>query len=355
MELIGGSTMDVSYNNYSNFSTPLVVFSSSDGYFETKSNLACGSRNILLVLKSIFCISAVFGNGLVILSVWKFPAMRTVDNILICNLAVSSIFVCTHILTDIINLTFDIVDTSLKYICLAKTMDTLIVLLSSVFNLLLMSIERYIAILHPLRFRSIVTHRRIKITLVICWVFYLAFACLPLVGINTFDMPDLGYANSEDPSGCNFHVVMVKFYGKALLMILLVATTANLGLFIRVLFVVYTSNRKQIPDKHTHKSSNKKTLTVLLTLCFFILSWLPFVLAAAIKASAANIIDLCIVASPYNIGLLYSSFNWLIYGLMRPKFRRCFSAILTCTPVQTQSSRWQSDPSTSSTAMLRRP
>ena len=342
--------------NYTNFSSYIIEFNiTADENATSTLSSTCRSKNIMLILKAILCVSAVVGNALIIASVCKFRQMRTIDNILICNLAVSSVFVSFHILTDIFNGMFDIVDLNLKLVCLAKTSDTVIVLTSSLINLLLMSIERYIAIVYPLRFRAIVTYRRIKIALVTCWTFYTVFSCLPMAGLNTFDMPDAGLFAISNPTGCNFHNILIKAYGKILLAVLFLGTTANLVLFLRVVVVIFKSHRNRKREGRTRTSSNKKTLTVVLTLCSFIMCWIPFVIRVAMKSSTANVMDLCIIASPYHIGILYSSFNWLIYGLMRPQYRRCFYAMFTCKPLQTFSIQANKESfSNTSSVMLRR-
>ncbi|CAH1783489.1 unnamed protein product [Owenia fusiformis] len=54
--------------------------------------------------------------------------------------------------------------------------------------LLLVGIEKYIMIMYPLRFNTIVTTRRMLGVIVTCWVYSSIIALVPIFGLNTYDI-----------------------------------------------------------------------------------------------------------------------------------------------------------------------
>lgn len=141
----------------------------------------------------IFALSGFFGNTLVILVVLFNQQMHSTTNLLIVNLAVA----------DLLFVVFCIPFTATDYITeywpfgdlWCRTVQYLIVVtaFASIYTLVLMSVDRFLAVVHPIRSRQLRTEKVTKIAIVTQWVIILAISFpVPLVHgltVSTFIRP----------------------------------------------------------------------------------------------------------------------------------------------------------------------
>lgn len=130
----------------------------------------------------IFALSGFFGNTLVILVVLFNQQMHSTTNLLIVNLAVA----------DLLFVVFCIPFTATDYITeywpfgdmWCRTVQYLIVVtaFASIYTLVLMSVDRFLAVVHPIRSRQLRTEKVTKIAIVTLWVIILTISFpVPLV------------------------------------------------------------------------------------------------------------------------------------------------------------------------------
>ena len=127
--------------------------------------------NYFFVIEAILIVHILFGNSLILLSIARIRRLRTRMNILVANLSVSDFLV------GLIMIPYDISFVMVedlrqnKWTCLLRETFQILFLGSSVLNLLLISVERYLAIMFPLAH----VHRRNRkwLTLLILasWLF----------------------------------------------------------------------------------------------------------------------------------------------------------------------------------------
>lgn len=120
---------------------------------------------ILMITSYVFiCICGLVGNGLVIYVVLRFSNMKTVTNLYILNLAVSDVLFLTA-------LPFLVTTAILEYWIFGKAMCKIyfvffsINFLTSVLTLTAMSVDRYLAVCHPV---SSVRYRTTRIAFFVC-------------------------------------------------------------------------------------------------------------------------------------------------------------------------------------------
>ena len=58
-----------------------------------------------------------------------------------------------------------------------------VLLLMSVYNVVLLSVDRFLYVKKPLQYKNIVTLKRVAVTLTAFWVFFIAFSILPVFGV----------------------------------------------------------------------------------------------------------------------------------------------------------------------------
>ncbi|XP_052768089.1 alpha-1A adrenergic receptor-like [Mya arenaria] len=107
-------------------------------------------------------------------------------HILIANLAVSDLIVGAVLVPLTLVGDFTGLKERNKYYCLTDISVFVISLGSSCYNLLLISIERFIAIMYPLKSKVILTRRRLITLIVFGWIDVTIVATLPLFGITNY-------------------------------------------------------------------------------------------------------------------------------------------------------------------------
>lgn len=142
----------------------------------------------------IFAVGTV-GNGLTCTVILRHRAMRTPTNYYLFSLAVSDLLVL------LVGLPLELYEMRRNYPfllgtggCYFRTLLFETVCLASVLNVTALSVERYVAVVHPLRARSVVTHAHVRRVLGVIWG--LAVLCsLPntsLHGLQQLEVPCRG-------------------------------------------------------------------------------------------------------------------------------------------------------------------
>lgn len=133
---------------------------------------------IVPVLFGIIFILGLFGNALVVLVVASNQQMRNTTNILIINLAMA----------DLLFIIFCVPFTAADYVMRywpfgeiwCKTVQYLIIVTAyvSVYTLVIMSVDRFLAVVYPVASISIRTERHTYWAIAITWIIIL-LSCLP--------------------------------------------------------------------------------------------------------------------------------------------------------------------------------
>ncbi|ESN90545.1 hypothetical protein HELRODRAFT_186615 [Helobdella robusta] len=124
---------------------------------------------LLIAMYLIVFIVGVVGNFLVCFAVWRNKQMRTVTNIFIFNLSTADLMVIILVLPATV--TVDVTETWFAGLIMCKCLMFLqnISVSVSVLTLTAISVERFYAICHPLRFRS--TKKRARMVIGAIWLF----------------------------------------------------------------------------------------------------------------------------------------------------------------------------------------
>lgn len=117
---------------------------------------------------------AVFGNALVIFLIASRRRLHSLPNMFVLSLAVSDFAV---------GLVFFPSDFFCKKMALCNTdiahLVAILAIFVSVWNLCAMAVDRYIAIIKPLRYMTLMTHRRAASLTVFSWIFPLSLDFIP--------------------------------------------------------------------------------------------------------------------------------------------------------------------------------
>nr|ADE62523.1 somatostatin receptor subtype 5 variant 4 [Mus musculus] len=139
-----------------------------------------GARAVLVpVLYLLVCTVGLGGNTLVIYVVLRYAKMKTVTNVYILNLAVADVLF-------MLGLSFLATQNAVSYWPFGSFLCRLVMTLdginqfTSIFCLMVMSVDRYLAVVHPLRSARWRRPRVAKLASAAVWVFSLLMS-LPLL------------------------------------------------------------------------------------------------------------------------------------------------------------------------------
>ncbi|XP_049700138.2 dopamine D2-like receptor [Helicoverpa armigera] len=196
---------DYFYGNTSHdFSTNASQLDLADVYgytncsFNGTFNISCFNRqvddsdqNLWALLLLIFPFFTLFGNVLVIMSVVRERTLQTVTNYFIVSLAVADLLVAVvvmpfgvyYLVNGSWGLPAFVCDV---YIAMDVTSST-----SSIFNLVAISVDRYIAVTQPIKYAKHKNNRRVWFTIVLVWLISAAIGAPIVLGLN--DTPDRNF------------------------------------------------------------------------------------------------------------------------------------------------------------------
>ncbi|XP_026151745.1 trace amine-associated receptor 13c-like [Mastacembelus armatus] len=290
-----------------------------------------------ILLFSISLLTA-FLNLLVIISISHFKQLKTPTNLLILSLAVSDFFVGTLMLFQIMLIEGcwyigDLMCTLYQYL-------DYIISSVSVGNMVLICIDRYVAICDPMHYSIKVTQKRIQVCICLCWSCSVIFQSLILKDV--LEQP--GRYNS-----CFGECVFVINYiaGIAdLIFSFILPIAVILVLYMRV-FVVAVSQARAMRSHITtvtvqgsvkvtaKKSEIKAARTLGVVVVVFLLCLCPYYCVAL--TGQDNFMNASSAASVLCLYSFHSCLNPVIYASFYPWFRKSIKNILTLKILQPDS------------------
>lgn len=145
---------------------------------EDYENLNKNLDVIFGVISLVITPLVIGGNALVIISLFKFRRLRTTTNMFIGSLALSDFLLGLLTLPMYALFYLNTGMNKWKYLCLFKYSSVILSMSSSLINLVVIAVDRYIAILHPLKYQILMTKQRAKKNYNMCldlpWYYWLS-------------------------------------------------------------------------------------------------------------------------------------------------------------------------------------
>ena len=282
-----------------------------------------------LLLMFFIITFGVLGNALVCISVIKYSFLRKLSNYFVFSLAVSDIFVSVCVIP------FDVIYwiqfplwTLGSYLCNLWNSLFFLFLTASIFNLLAISVDRFTAVVFPLKYPVFMTLNTTKGIVFTVWIYS------STVGVLLFNLlvPPSGqfYTFELDP---NFHAFLL--IGNVL---------CPFCVMVLLYLKIYTIARKharKIADVSTNPTTSTLSTTISqelriartlgIVVCCFVICWLPFViinvkilLDNGVESCDMEIVDTVVCWLAY----LSCTLNPVLYALASSDFRRAFRGIL---------------------------
>ncbi|XP_068186297.1 trace amine-associated receptor 13c-like [Antennarius striatus] len=295
------------------------------------------SMLIYTILFSISIVTVIL-NMLVIISISHFKQLHTPTNLLLLSLAVSDCIVGFLIIFQIIliNGCWFLGD----IMCVVYFVLDYVITSASIGTMILISVDRYVAICHPLHYSTQVTKKRTDICNCLCWMFCVLVNCLILKD------------NLKQPGRYNTCVgqcvVNVNYASGLADMILsfIFPVTVIVVLYMRV-FVVAVSQAQAMRShitsvtlkcsvKVTAKKSEMKAAIILgVVVVVFLICVCPYY--CVVLSGQDTMIDAESSAIIMCLFYINSCLNPLIYALFYPWFRKSIKLIVTFKILETDS------------------
>lgn len=305
---------------------------------ESKPMLRKFVKAVMCIMYIAISIAAIGGNGIVCYIVMAYHRMRTVTNFFIVNLAVGDILMAC------LCIPFGFVSNLLlqywpfgSVMCVLVSYSQAVSVFISAYTLIAISIDRYIAILYPLRPRM--TKLQAKIIIFVVWIVAL-LTPLPTAIMSRLDQPqDWIDKNITDFYVCTetWKTSEQRYYYSMALMIL--------QYFFPLIVLIYTYTKiaivvwvKRTPgeaedarDQRMAASKRKMTKMMITIVTIFTLCWLPLNTLIVVADqdervwNYENIIYIWFVC--HWLAMSHASYNPIIYCWMNAKFREGFKQL----------------------------
>ncbi|XP_043471914.1 allatostatin-A receptor-like isoform X2 [Leptopilina heterotoma] len=268
------------------------------------------------------------GNSLVVLVVAANPGMRSTTNILIINLAVA----------DLLFVLFCVPFTATDYVLpfwpfgniWCKVVQYLIIVTAcaSVYTLVLMSLDRYLAVVHPIASMSVRTETHAFIAICILWAVILTVS-IPALIIHGEEMD---ISSSENLTACrilpqfNWPLFQVSFF----LSSYVVPLTLIIGLYICMLLRLWRGSRISAESRRGRK---RVTRLVVVVVGVFAFCWLPIQLILVIKSVDKYPLTtptIMLQIASHVLAYTNSCVNPFLYAFLSENFRKAFRKIIYC-------------------------
>nr|AAP86771.1 delta opioid receptor [Danio rerio] len=288
----------------------------------------------ITALYSVICVVGLVGNVLVMYGVVRYTKMKTATNIYIFNLALADALATS-------TLPFQ----SAKYLMGTWPFGELLCkvviaidyynMFTSIFTLTMMSVDRYIAVCHPVRALDFRTPVKAKIINICVWILSSAVGFPVMVMAVTKELDSgktICMLKFPDPEWYWDTVTKICVFIFAFVFPVLVITVCYGLMILRLKSVRLLSGSKE-------KDRNLRRITR----CFsgggaFIICWTPIhifiIVKTVVEIDQKNLLvvacwHLCIA-----LGYMNSSLNPVLYAFLDENFKRCFREF--CLPFRTR-------------------
>uniref|UniRef100_A0A4W5PIM1 G-protein coupled receptors family 1 profile domain-containing protein n=1 Tax=Hucho hucho TaxID=62062 RepID=A0A4W5PIM1_9TELE len=236
--------------------------------------------NLYIALLLLFYIT-VFLNVLVIISISHFKQLHTPTNLLILSLAVSDLLVGLIVIPVVTVAVMEPCWGFGEYFCLFQFYITFLCTSLSLGNLVLISIDRYVAVCDPLLY-----HSRITITRMMCCISITWCCCI------IYDAAIIkNFVNVQVPSRCLKECFTVAITWVNIIDIVIstvVPCSIIITLYMKI-FVVARSQARKVFSKEAvsvsgvqtvqaNKSERKAAKTLSIVVVNYFICWIPFLL-----------------------------------------------------------------------------
>ncbi|XP_074844551.1 somatostatin receptor type 4 [Carettochelys insculpta] len=279
---------------------------------------------VIQCIYALVCLLGLLGNSLVIFVILRYAKMKTATNIYLLNLAIAD---------ELFMLSIPFVATSAalhhwpfgRALCRTVLGVDGLNMFTSVFCLTVLSLDRYIAVVHPLR---AATYRRPRVAKMVnggVWLVSLLVASpIPIFA---------GTATTHDGRAVACNLLWPSPAWSAAFVIY----TTVLGFLLPVLamslcYLLIVGKMRAVAERvgwqQRRRSEGKLTRLVLIVVAMFVLCWMPFYVVQLVNLLLPGHLDATVNNASLILSYSNSCANPILYGFLSENFRHSFHGVL---------------------------
>ncbi|KAL9892608.1 allatostatin A receptor 2 [Glossina fuscipes fuscipes] len=292
---------------------------------------------IVPVCFGIIALTGFFGNTLVILVVLFNKKMHSTTNLLIVNLAVADLLFVVLCIpftgTDYVMENWPFGDTW----CRIVHYLIVVTALASIYTLVLMSVDRFLAVVHPIRSRILRSKKVIKIScVIILWIAIVTITAPVIMLHGTVKYKPLGvtmvtccFKNSN--SFLSVADYQITFFAGSYLFPLMTIS----GLYLRMITRLWRQGGDIRMSVESQRGRKRVTRLVVVLVITFALLWLPIQLILLLKAlnlyHATTKLKVVLQIVAQLLAYTSSCINPVLYAFLSDNFRKAFHKAINCS------------------------
>ncbi|XP_077457427.1 delta-type opioid receptor-like [Stigmatopora argus] len=303
----------------------------SDAYNDTEPLLPTGVRVTIVVVYMIVCVIGLVGNFLVMYVIIRYTKMKTATNIYIFNLALADSLILA-------TLPFQGTDVFLGFwpfgnaLCKAAVSIDYYNMFTSIFTLTVLSIDRYVAVCHPVKALDMRTPHKAKVVNICVWVL-----------ASSFGVPAMVVGNVEVDHNSIECVVILPgpegdwdpVFGTCVFLFSFLIPVAIISICYSLMVKRLRSVRILSGSKEKDRNLRRITRMVLVVVAVFVVCWTPIqimVLAQSLGFNLTSVSTQVLMHFCIALGYVNSSLNPVLYAFLDENFKRCFREFCQPSP-----------------------
>ncbi|XP_043076483.1 trace amine-associated receptor 4-like [Puntigrus tetrazona] len=289
----------------------------------------------MYVLMVLMILTTVFGNLLIIISISHFKQLQSPTHLIVRSLAASDCLLGSLVMPYSMVRSVEGCWYLGDVVCKVHSSLDMSFCISSLLHLSLISVDRYMAICDPLRYRMRVTNNTVTVFITLIWMFsflysfYVVFSGINTVGLEAFIMQVYCVGSC------------VLFFNKQWGLICPIVTfflpgTIMSALYIKIFHVArkhakimserMTGGMKSQSSAHRERKAAK---TLAIVMGVFLFCWLPFFTVNALDPFFSFFTPAVVFDAVIWFAYLNSACNPLIYGFFYPCFQSAFKILIS--------------------------
>ncbi|KAK8783261.1 allatostatin-A receptor-like [Amblyomma americanum] len=306
-----------------------------DDFFEYPGNRAV-EEVLAIVVPILFGAIAVigfFGNALVVVVVLCNPQMRSTTNILIINLAMADLLFIVFCVP------FTGWDYTLNYWpfgdvwCRIVQYLVIVCAYASIYTLVLMSLDRFLAVVHPITSMSIRTERNAYLAILLTWVVIL-LACIPALFAHGMLILNDSFSSCtfRVDLGYNIAAFQISFFMSSFVIPLALIFILYVLMLKRLWFGAAPGGRV---SAESVRSKKRVTRLVVVVVVVFAVCWCPVQVVLVLKSVdiyglPMNPPRIVVQIASQILAYTNSCVNPFLYAFLSDNFRKSFRKVIFC-------------------------
>ncbi|XP_028405298.1 melanopsin-like [Dendronephthya gigantea] len=283
-------------------------------------------------LALVFLLTSFIANSLVICAIYRFRRLRSCSNLIILNLSVADVLFTLIVAPINGSYWAQNKDTIGVVSCLISAVSSILFGMVSIYTLVFVSVERFVATNYPLKHRQVFNTKLVRIGVSIIWIWSGLLCGLPFVLTRYVYIEGFFHCSIDWSDNMAFTII---FLTCAYLLPVLTLIFCNIYIFRAVRIsqrsrasYLNSQDRRISNTKLWFARDRKASFCIIVIVATFVICWTPYAIASLEIFLGSHVLPARFMSAAVLLTIGNASFNPVIYGVMNYKFREAFRNIL---------------------------